>query len=181
MVKEVVKVHDKEFSLMIPAAEIQVRVADIADRIDTAYTGKDPLFLGVLNGAFLFMADLLRHITIPCELSFIKVASYDGTAATGRVRQLIGLEKEIAGRHVVIVEDIVDTGDTMRFLYEELAKARPASIRLATLLFKPAALQRDVQPDYVGFEIAPEFVVGYGLDYNGHGRNLNDLYTLKQT
>ncbi len=181
MVKEGVKVGDREFSLLIPSTEIQARVEKLAAGINEAYADRNPVFIGVLNGAFLFLADLFRHVRIPCELSFIRVASYDGTESSGRVRQLIGLDRDITGRHVVIVEDIVDTGDTMHFLFGEMEKLKPASVRLATLLFKPAALKRNVRPDFTGFEIGPEFVVGYGLDYNGHGRNLNDLYILKQT
>jgi hypoxanthine phosphoribosyltransferase len=174
-----VKIKDKEFVLMIPADKIQSRVKSIAQEINNNYNGKQPLFLGVLNGAFLFMADLFKNINLQCEISFIKVTSYSGTSSSGQIKNLIGLKENISGRDVIVVEDIVDTGDTMKYLLDELKKQNPASVKLATILFKPAALRQDVKPDYVGFEIPPSFVVGYGLDYDGFGRNLNDIYVLK--
>ena len=174
-----VKIKDKEFVPMISAEKIQSRVKEIAAEINTQYQGKQPLFLGVLNGAFLFMADLFKNINLQCEISFIKVSSYSGTASSGQVKNLIGLTENIAGRDIIVVEDIVDTGDTMKYLLDELKKQHPASVKLATILFKPEALRQDVKPDYVGFEIPPAFVVGYGLDYDGSGRNLNDIYVLK--
>ncbi len=176
---DTIKLKDKEFVVMIQAEEIQSRVKAIANEINLQYKGKQPLFLGVLNGAFLFMADLFKNINLLCEISFIRVASYSGTSSTGEVKNLIGLKEDIAGRHVIVVEDIVDTGDTMKYLLDELKKQNPASVKLATILFKPAALKQDVKPDYVGFEIPPAFVVGYGLDYDGLGRNFNDIYVLK--
>lgn len=176
-----VTVKDKEFVPMIPAADIGSRVAAIAQQINTDYMGKTPLFLGVLNGAFLFMADIFRNITLPCELSFIKVSSYSGISSSGNMKSLIGLTESVKNRHVIIVEDIVDTGDTMKFLLDELHRQQPASVKLATFLFKPAALKHNLQPDYIGFEINPAFVVGYGLDYDGFGRNLNDIYVLKES
>lgn len=166
---------------MLPAEEIQSRVKTIASEINAQYEGKQPLFLGVLNGAFLFMADLFKNINLLCEISFIKVSSYSGTASSGQVKNLIGLNENITGRHIIVVEDIVDTGDTMKYLLDELKSKNPASVKLATILFKPEALRQDVKPDYVGFEIPPAFVVGYGLDYDGLGRNLNDIYVLKQS
>lgn len=174
-----IKLKDKEFIVMIAAEKIQLRVKDIAAEINTQYNGKQPLFLGVLNGAFLFMADLFKNINLQCEISFIKVTSYSGTASSGQVKNLIGLNENISGRDIIVVEDIVDTGDTMKYLLDELKKQNPASVKLATILFKPEALRQDVKPDYVGFKIPPAFVVGYGLDYDGLGRNLNDIYVLK--
>lgn len=174
-----VKIKDKEFTIMIPADKIQLRVQAIADRINEDYTNKQPLFLGVLNGAFLFMADLFKKINLECELSFIRVSSYSGTASTGHVKSVMGLNESISGRHIIIVEDIIDTGDTANYLLEELKKHTPASVSIATILFKPTALKHDIKPEYVGFEIPPAFVVGYGLDYDGLGRNLNDIYVLK--
>ena len=174
-----IKLKDKEFIVMIAAEKIQLRVKDIAAEINTQYNGKQPLFLGVLNGAFLFMADLFKNINLQCEISFIKVTSYSGTASSGQVKNLIGLNENITGRDIIVVEDIVDTGDTMKYLLDELKKQNPASVKLATILFKPEALRQDVKPDYVGFKIPPAFVVGYGLDYDGLGRNLNDIYVLK--
>ncbi len=180
MVKDVIQVADKAFECLIPAADIDRRVAEIADRINADYAGREPLFLGVMNGAFLFVSDLFRRMTMPCTISFVKVASYNGTAADN-VRSLVGLAEDVAGRDVIVVEDIVDTGATMQFLKQELGRRRPASVRLATLLLKPDALEHDLSPDYTGFEIGPAFVVGYGLDYKGFGRNLNDIYILKPT
>lgn len=174
-----VKIKDKEFKVMLTAEQIQLRVKSIAERINNDYAGKQPLFLGVLNGAFLFMADLFKGINLECQISFIRVSSYSGTASTGTVKNIIGLNDNITGRDIIIVEDIVDTGDTMKYLIDELKKNNPASIKLATILFKPAALKQNLKPDYVGFEILPSFVVGYGLDYDGFGRNLNDIYVLK--
>src|SRR6185436_9171764 len=130
-------------------------------------------------GAFLFMADLFKNVNLECEISFIKVSSYSGTASSGNVKNLIGLNENISGRDIIVVEDIVDTGDTMKYLLDELKKQNPSSVKLATILFKPEALKQDVKPDYVGFKIPPAFVVGYGLDYDGLGRNLNDIYVLK--
>ena len=181
VVKEIIKIHDLEFEQSIAASTIQERVRAIASLLNDEYQDKNPLFLGVLNGAFLFMADLFKCMDIPSQISFIKVVSYNGTASSGSVRNLIGLSENIAGRHVVIVEDIVDTGDTMKYLFDELEKQNPASVRLATLLFKPHSMKHNMKPDYTGFEIDPDFVVGYGLDYHGYGRNLNDIYILKQT
>jgi hypoxanthine phosphoribosyltransferase len=175
----IVKVHDKEFETFIRAEQIQSRVAEIASMINIEYNGKRPLFIGVLNGALIFMADLVKNITVECELAFIKVSSYSGLESTGKVRNLIGLSDSVKDRHVVVVEDIIDTGDTALYIINELNKQQPASLKFATALFKPAALKQPIKPDYYGFEIPPDFVVGYGLDYDGLGRNLNDIYKLK--
>jgi hypoxanthine phosphoribosyltransferase len=174
-----VTILDKTFTIMISRKEIESRIHDIARQINMEYKDKNPIFIGVLNGAFLFMADLFRNIETPCELSFIRIASYSGTASTGKMKNIVGLSGNLTGRHVIIVEDIVDTGETMTYLMNELMQHQPASIKLATLLFKPAALKKPVKVDYAGFEIAPAFVVGYGLDYDGYGRNLQDIYVLK--
>jgi hypoxanthine phosphoribosyltransferase len=173
-----VKIRDKEFRVLIDADRIRQRVEEIALQINADYKGKSPLFLGVLNGAFLFAADLFKKIDLTCELSFIRVSSYQGTASTGQVKNLIGLNENITDRDVIIIEDIVDTGDTMLYLFEELKRQKPASVKLATAVFKPAALRHPITPDYVGFEVPPAFLVGYGLDYDGLGRNLNDIYVL---
>jgi hypoxanthine phosphoribosyltransferase len=174
-----VQVHDKVFTPFITADRIQSRVAELGAVIDRDYAGKKPLLIGVLNGSVIFMADLLRHIQTACEIGFIRVSSYHGTESSGKVRSLMGLSDDISGRDVIIVEDIIDTGDTAVYLIDELRKRNPASLRFATILFKPSALRQDVKPDYVGFEIPPAFVVGYGLDYDGLGRNLPDIYQLK--
>ncbi|MBK7681089.1 MAG: hypoxanthine phosphoribosyltransferase [Bacteroidia bacterium] len=174
-----VKVHDKIFTTFISAEKIQSRVAELGIAIDKDYSGKNPLLIGVLNGSVIFMADLLRNIKTPCEIGFIRVSSYEGTSSSGKVKSIMGLENDIQGREVIIVEDIIDTGDTALYLIEEIKKKNPASIRFATILLKPEALRHKIQCDYVGFEIPPAFVVGYGLDYDGFGRNLADIYQLK--
>ena len=174
-----VKIHDKVFETFISAETIQQRVEEMAAMINIEYNGKRPLFIGVLNGALIFIADLIKHISIECELAFIKLSSYNGVESTGVVKNMIGLSDSIQGRHVIIVEDIIDTGDTALYIIKELEKQNPASLKFASILFKPAALRQPVAPDYFGFEISPDFVVGYGLDYDGLGRNLNDIYKLK--
>lgn len=174
-----VKVHDKIFTTFISAAQIQARVAELGADIDRDYSGKNPLLIGVLNGSVIFMADLLRNIKTPCEIGFIRVSSYEGTHSTGKVKSILGLEDDISHREVIIVEDIIDTGDTAVYLIEEIKKKNPASIRFASILLKPESLRHTLKCDYVGFEIPPAFVVGYGLDYDGLGRNLADIYQLK--
>jgi len=177
---QTVKIKDKEFTVLISAEKIQERVSDIAGQINNDYRNKTPLFIGVLNGAFLFTADLFKKIDLTCELSFVRVSSYSGTSSTGTVRNLIGLNEDLKDRDIIVIEDIVDTGDTMVYLLDELKKHSPASVRLATAVFKPKALRHPIRPDYVGFELPPAFIVGYGLDYDGIGRNLNDIYVLKE-
>jgi hypoxanthine phosphoribosyltransferase len=176
-----VQVHDKIFTPFISADKIQARVAEMGAVIDRDYAGKRPLLIGVLNGSVIFMADLLRHIHSACEIGFIRVSSYHGTESSGKVRNVMGLNDDISGRDIIIVEDIIDTGDTAVYLLDEIRKKGPASVKFATVLFKPEALRHDVRPDYVGFEIPPAFVVGYGLDYDGLGRNLADIYQLKSS
>jgi hypoxanthine phosphoribosyltransferase len=177
----VIKIKDKNFRVMIGSSEIAQRVKSIASSINREYESKNPLFIGVLNGAFLFLADLFKEITISCEIGFIRVASYQGMQSTGAVKNVIGLPENLSGRHIIVVEDIVDTGETAMYLMQEIRKQNPASVKLATLLFKPACLKKDIKPDIVGFEIEPAFVIGYGLDYDGLGRNLNDIYVLAET
>lgn len=174
-----VKIHDKNFVELIPASKIQDRISEIASDLNRQYGGMKPLFLGVLNGAFLFAADLFKQINTDCEISFIRVSSYSGTESTGLMKNIVGINMDLKGRHVIVVEDIVDTGDTMKYLFEELRKHQCASIKLAALVFKPAALRHALTPDFVGFEVPPDFLVGYGLDYDGLGRNLNSIYVLK--
>lgn len=174
-----VQVHDKIFTPFITAAQIQQRVAEMGALINTEYAGKKPLLIGVLNGSVIFMADLLRHIHSACEIGFIRVSSYQGTSSSGAVKNVMGLNDDLTGRDVIIVEDIIDTGDTAKYLLDDFKSKNPASVRFATLLFKPASLRQEIKPDYVGFEIPPAFVVGYGLDYDGLGRNLADIYQLK--
>ena len=172
-------IHDKTFRVLIEADKIQQRVKEIGTQINSEYKGKRVLFLGVMNGAFLFAADLFKSIDLECEISFIRVSSYSGTESTGAMKNVLGLNSNIEGRDVIIIEDIVDTGDTMKYLMHELNSKNPASLKLATMVFKPAALKHPLKPDYVGFEVPPDFLVGYGLDYDQLGRNLNDIYILK--
>ncbi len=174
----VVSLHDKTFELYIHQKDIVQTVADLSVRIAIDYATERPLFLSVLNGSFLFTADLLRHYTGECEVSFIKLASYSGTTSTGTVNELIGLNENIKGRHIILLEDIVDTGNTIVALFETLQVLQPASIKVATLLFKPEAYNKTIPIDYVGITIPNKFVVGYGLDYDSLGRNLPNIYQL---
>ena len=174
----IIKVKDKTFRTSIPEAEILKHVKEVAARINQDMAGKTPLFLAVLNGAFVFAADLMREITIPCEISFVKLASYMGTVSTGKITEVIGINEDLTGRHVVIVEDIVDTGLTMQRMIETLSLRHPASISTCSLLFKPDKLQADIDIDYVAMKIPNEFIVGYGLDYDQQGRNLRDISTV---
>lgn len=174
-----VKIHDKEFVDYISSDSIQERIADLGKEMEADLAGKNPIFLGILNGCFRFSSDLLSYIDTPCEINFLKVSSYAGTSTTGKVNELIGLNASIKDRHIVILEDIVDTGHTVDFLIDRLQKEEPASIKIATLLCKPSVYHGKHKLDYVGFEIPNLFVVGYGLDYDGYGRNLNDIYQIK--
>lgn len=176
-----VKLHDLNFKPYLSAAQIEERIRTMAAAIATDYAAKRPIFLGVLNGAFMFAADLVRACDFPCEISFIKLASYQNTVSTGDVKTLIGLQVDVTDRHVIIVEDIIDSGRTMHQFIPELKKLGPASVAVATLLSKPAAHAFPVHIDYLAFEIPPDFVVGYGMDYNGLGRNLPGLYQLDDT
>lgn len=175
---DTIQVKDKRFAISIPEQEILAAVQRVADAINRDLEGKDPLFLSVLNGAFMFTADLMKRITIPCEVSFIKLSSYQGTSSTGQVRQLLGLNQSIQGRTVVIVEDIVDTGLTMQELLQLLAAQQPAEVHIATLLVKPDKLQVPLHIEYAAMQIPNDFIVGYGLDYDGFGRNYKDIYTV---
>ncbi|GJM34873.1 MAG: hypoxanthine phosphoribosyltransferase [Saprospiraceae bacterium] len=174
----IIQLHDLQFRPYLQAAEIQKRVQELGSELKQQYAGQNPLFLGVLNGAFVFAADLIRACDFECEVSFIKLSSYRGTRSTGNVATLIGLEQSIEGRHLIIVEDIVDSGKTMHSLLPDLKAMGIASAAICTLLVKPDAMQYDLNVQYVGFEIPSKFVVGYGLDYNQLGRNLPDIYQL---
>ena len=173
-----VTLKDKTFEVSISESKILERITELAKEMNTELAKEQPLFVVVLNGAFLFAAELFKRLDFPCEIAFIRVASYEGTSSTGKIRNLLGLETNLAGRSVVIVEDIVDRGDTMMFLLTELNKKNPDRIRISSLLLKPKALLHDIKCDYVGFEVPNDFLVGYGLDYDELGRNLNDIYTL---
>lgn len=175
---DTVQVKDKRFKVSIPEAEIKARVAAVAAEIARDVEGKNPIFLSVLNGSFVFAADLLRALDIPCEISFIRMASYEGTQSTGNVKQLMGLKEDIEGRTVIVVEDIIDSGLTMKELLATLKAKHPADVRVATLLVKPENLKVDLDINYRCFDIPNDFIVGYGLDYDGEGRNLRDIYTV---
>ncbi len=170
-----IEVLDLQFEEYISEDKIQERVRAIAEELNLKYAGKDPLFLGILNGSFMFIADMFKHVHIPCEVSFIKINSYHNTSSTEKISELIGLNHSLEGRHVVILEDIVDTGRTLDYILKTISARNPASVEVATLLHKPAAMVVPVQIDYVGFEIENQFVLGYGLDYNGYGRNHNSI------
>ena len=174
----IVQIKDKRFKTFISEDEIQQRVKAVADRINHDMGGKKPLLLAVLNGSFVFAADLMRHITIPCEISFVKLASYEGTVSTGKVVEVMGLNEDITGRDVIIVEDIVDTGKTMERMLDTLGTRNPNSLHICTLLLKPEKLKIPLNIEYAAMEIPNDFIVGYGLDYDQEGRNLRDIYTL---
>ncbi|WP_321997902.1 hypoxanthine phosphoribosyltransferase [Draconibacterium orientale] len=174
-----VKILDKEFELFIPYEKIRSVVEQMAETMNKQLAGKDPLFLCILNGSFMFAAEVYKRIDfVESEISFVKLASYQGDSSTGRVKHLIGLNEEIEGRTVVILEDIVDTGITINNILEQLEQLKPKEVQVATLLLKPDALQKEVDLKYVGIEIPNDFIVGYGLDYDGYGRNLIDIYTV---
>ncbi len=174
----IIKVKDKTFKTFIPEDEIQRRVKAVAEKINKDLEGRNPLFLAVLNGSFMFAADLMRYITIPCEISFVKLASYQGTTSTGKVKEIIGINEDLQDRTVVIVEDIVDTGKTMKRMLETLGTRNPESLHICTLLVKPNKLEENLKIEYAAMEIPNDFIVGYGLDYDQQGRNLRDIYTV---
>lgn len=173
---ETIKVLDKEFKLYIKQEEIEAVIKDIANQINEDYKGKSPIFLVLLNGAFMFASQLLKELTIDCETSFVKYASYNGTQSTGNVKELIGLNSSLEGRDIVIIEDIIDSGYTMKCILKKLEDLKVASVKIATMLFKPNAFEFDYKVDYIGMNIGNEFIVGYGLDYNEHGRNYGSIY-----
>lgn len=173
-----IKLHDKEFRPYIPSEKIQDVIQTLAKRINEDYKGKHPIFIGVLNGSFLFTADLVREFEGNCDVSFVKMASYEGTNTTGTVNELIGLKEDVSNRHLVVLEDIVDTGNTLEKIVDVLKAKNPASLKIATLLFKPKAYQKTIPVDYAALEVGNEFLVGYGLDYDGLGRNLKDIYII---
>jgi hypoxanthine phosphoribosyltransferase len=173
-----ITIKDKTFKPFISQQKIADAVKILAASINDELKNDCPVFLAVLNGSFMFAADLLKEITIPCEISFIKVASYHGASSSGTVTELIGLSEDLTGRTVVIIEDIVDSGLTLEKITEALKNKNVKKIKVATVLFKPAAYKKNTQPDYIGFSIANDFVVGYGLDYEGLGRNLKEIHVL---
>ncbi len=174
-----IQVLDKQFVPFINATTIADRIAVLGKQINADFTEKQPLFLCILNGSFMFASDLYKHISTPSEISFVKLASYKGTTSTGNVINMIGLDKDLFDRHVIIVEDIVDTGKTLHEFLPTIQHQTPKSISIVSLLQKPEALQHPVEVKYVGFAIENKFVVGYGLDYDGYGRNLPEIYQLQ--
>ena len=173
-----IRIHDKNFKPYIAAEAIRKKVTELAQALNRDYKGKNPVFIAILNGSFIFAADLFKELTIDAEISFIKLASYKGMKSGGQVITSIGLDTEIFGRHVVIIEDIVDTGKTMNEFLPQLLHQQPASLKIVALLHKPEAKLHPITVDYTGFEIPDKFVVGYGLDYNGLGRNTASIYQL---
>jgi len=174
-----IKLWDKEFEISLPFEEIQLAVRNMAVKMKSDLEGKEPLFICILNGAFIFASDLMRELELPdAEITFLKIASYSGMSSNGVSKELIGLNETISGRTVVILEDIIDSGQTVAGVIEQILKKGAKEVKVATLLFKPGALKADIVIDYFGIIIQNDFVVGYGLDYNRRGRNLKDIYTL---
>ena len=173
-----VQLHDLRFEPFISEQELGRAIDVVAVGINAKYAGMRPLFIGVLNGSFFFASELLKRITIECEITFVKVASYHGTRSTGKVSELIGLNERLEGRHVVVLEDIVDTGNTVRYIMDALNEHHPASVSIAALLFKPDAYTQDILIEHVAVRIPNAFVVGSGLDHDGLGRNLPGIYKI---
>ncbi len=169
---------DKTFEVSIPEATINDAISTMAQKMNHDLKGKDVFFIGILNGSFMFAADLFKHIDLNCQITFLKLASYSGNKSTGTVKRLIGINEDLEDKTVIILEDIIDTGNTLDSIIRQLKGYDPAEIRIASLLYKPEAYTKDIKIDYVGIEIPNEFIVGYGLDYDGYGRNLRDIYTL---
>jgi len=177
---EKIKLQDKVFRVMIPAEEIDRAVYRVAEQLNERYAGRTPVFLGVLSGSFLFLSDLVRKTTFNSQLAFVKISSYEGTESTGQVKQQFGVDFDIEGRDIIIVEDIVETGHSMNYLLDHLRRKNPASISICTLFFKPDKFLYEYKVDYVALSIGNEFIVGYGLDYNQLGRNLKDIYVVDE-
>jgi len=179
--KPEVFVHDRWFELYLSHTQIGVRVAELSRQISKDYAGKRPLFLAILNGSFMFAADLVRECELECELAFIKLSSYRGMESRGKIETVLGLTVPVKDRDLIIVEDIIDSGNTMQALLPDLHELGPSSVAIASLLLKPDCLKHPLSIEYLGFEIPDRFVVGYGLDYDGLGRNLDSIYQLRQT
>jgi hypoxanthine phosphoribosyltransferase len=173
-----IRLKDKEFELFIPQKDIQAAIARVADEIRNDIEGTNPLFVGILNGAFMFIADLMRRLNGPYELTFARYSSYRGTSSGGEIREIMPIRQPVAGRSLILLEDIIDTGLTMRHVMDTLRRKGAKEVKLATMLFKPAALAYDLRPDYVGIVIPNDFIVGYGLDYDELGRAYNDIYRI---
>ena len=176
----IVKIKDKMCETSITEDAIKARVKALAAQMSKDLEGKNPLFLAVLNGSFIFAADLMREMTIPCEISFVKLASYQGTTSTGKIKEVIGINEDLNGRTVVIVEDIVESGLTMTRMIESIGTRNPASVHICTLLLKPERLKVDLNIEYVAFRIPNDFILGYGLDYDQQARGLKEIYVIKE-
>lgn len=177
---EKIQILDKTFKPYIKEVDILKKVDELGAALSAQYRDKNPLLISILNGSFMFTSDLMKSMTIPCEVSFVKLASYHGTQSTGKVNTVIGMEKDIKGRAVLIIEDIIDTGNTLAAFLPTLASYQPASVAVISLISKPKALQHPIKIDQTCFEIPNDFIVGYGLDYDGYGRNLRDIYILSE-
>ena len=173
-----IQVLDKKFREFIPEQEINEKIKKMADQINKDFAGEEVVFLGILNGAFLFAAELFKRIDLKARISFVKLASYEGTSSSGTIKELIGWNEDIRNKYIIITEDIVDTGNTLERIVDELVIRKASGIKIATLLLKPDAYTKDIPIDYIGFKIPNDFVIGCGLDYNGYGRNLPSIYTL---
>ena len=173
-----IQVHDKKFKKIISSEKIQKANNIIAKKLNKDYKNKKPIFISVLNGSFLFTSDLIKKVNIECEISFIKISSYSGTQSTGNMNTLIGLNETLKGRNVVVLDEMVDSGNTIEKVITELKKRNPKTIKIATLFFKPDAYKKKIKLDYVGIKVPNDFLVGYGLDYDGLGRNYQDIYVL---
>ena len=174
-----IQLHDKQFVTFISASEIDFAIAKMADLVVVDFADETPIFVGVLNGSFMVLSDFMKMYKKPCELSFIKIASYNGTSSTNDVKKLIGLNQDLSGRTIIALEDIVDTGNTLVALKEQFKQQKVKHFKIATLFFKPEAYKQDIKIDYVGIRIPNKFIVGYGLDYNGLGRNLPEIYQIQ--
>lgn len=174
----IIKVKDKEFALSIPHSEIVEIIKSISDKLNEDMADKNPIFLGVLNGVFMYAAELIQHINFPCEISFVKLASYSGTSTTNKITELIGLPEKLKNRNIIIIEDIIDSGTTMQYLLQKLKDFGVKDIKIAAFLFKPNAFKGDFKIDYIGKCIPNNFIVGFGFDYDGYGRNTEDIYSL---
>jgi hypoxanthine phosphoribosyltransferase len=173
-----IRVLDKTFKEFISQEEIEARIDGLAEKINSDFEDKEVVFLGILNGAFLFAAELFKRINLKAKISFVKLASYEGTRSSGTIKELIGWNEDIKNKQIIVIEDIVDTGNTLERIFDELMIRKATGIKVATLLFKPEAYTKKITLDYVGFEIPNDFVIGFGLDYDGYGRNLPAIYTL---
>lgn len=173
-----IQLHDKQFVPFISAQEIDFAIAEMARQVEADFADDVPVFVGVLNGSFMVVSDFMKHYTKPCEVSFIKMASYEGMETTHEVKQLIGLNQDLTNRTVIVIEDIVDTGNTLEELKAMFKKQNVKHFKIATLFLKPDAYKKDIKLDYVGIRIPNKFIVGFGLDYDGHGRNLPEVYQL---